>query len=214
MQLNIPTQTDPRAGRVFGVVILAAGASSRMGRPKLLLPWGTTSILGYLIEQWQRLGARQIAVVHAGGDSAIHRELDRLRTSADERVANPAPDRGMFSSIQCAAAWHGWNSELTHLAIALGDQPHLRDGTLRELVDFAAANPEKVCQPSRQGRRRHPVLLPRPVFERLKTCVATDLKQFLLGETVATHELDDPALEFDIDVPADYEKAVRLFLKP
>ena len=40
-----------------GVVILAAGRSARMGRPKLLLPWGETSVLGHLIKQWQALGA-------------------------------------------------------------------------------------------------------------------------------------------------------------
>ena len=54
-----------------GVVILAAGRSARMGRPKLLLPWGETSVLGHLIKQWQALGARQIAVVCAPGDQAI-----------------------------------------------------------------------------------------------------------------------------------------------
>ena len=51
----------------FGVVILGAGASSRMGRPKLLLPWGDTSIIGHLIEQWRALAAAQIAVVRRPG---------------------------------------------------------------------------------------------------------------------------------------------------
>ena len=41
----------------IGVIILGAGASSRMGRPKLLLPWGDTSVIGHLIRQWQALGA-------------------------------------------------------------------------------------------------------------------------------------------------------------
>ena len=42
----------------FGVVILAAGASSRMGKPKLVLPWGKTSVLGHLIEQWKQAGGQ------------------------------------------------------------------------------------------------------------------------------------------------------------
>ena len=87
-----------------GVIILAAGASSRMGKPKLLLPWGDTSVLGQLIRQWQSLGAKQIAVVHGTGDKAIGSELDRLGFPACNRITNLKPERGMFSSVQCAAA--------------------------------------------------------------------------------------------------------------
>ena len=155
--------TRPAAERAFsvGVVILAAGRSARMGRPKLLLPWGGTSVLGHLIEQWQALGAKQIAVVCAPGDQAIQAELDRLGFAEPNRIGNPAPERGMFSSIQCAAQWPGWQAALTHWAIVLGDQPHLQPQTLRRVLDFSAAQPAKVCQPARRGHGRHPVLLPK-----------------------------------------------------
>src|SRR6266571_6187375 len=112
----------------FGALILAAGASSRMGQPKLLLPWGKTSVLGHLIAQWQQ--EHQIVVVHAAGDQAIGAALDRLSFPEANRIMNPQPERGMLSSIQCAAAWAGWNRGLTHWAIVLGDQPHLRRETL------------------------------------------------------------------------------------
>jgi molybdenum cofactor cytidylyltransferase len=49
------------ASLALGAVILAAGRSTRMGQPKLLLPWGKTSVLGHLIGQWQSAGAGQIA---------------------------------------------------------------------------------------------------------------------------------------------------------
>ena len=108
----------------LGVVLLAAGRSTRMGKPKLLLPWGRTSVLGHLIKQWKALGAKQIAVVCAPDDGAMRVELDRLGFPVQDRIINPAPDRGMFSSIQCAAQWSGWQAALTHWAIVLGDQPH------------------------------------------------------------------------------------------
>jgi molybdenum cofactor cytidylyltransferase len=47
----------------FGVILLAAGRSRRMGRAKLLLPWGEASVLGHLVSQWRSLGATQLAVV-------------------------------------------------------------------------------------------------------------------------------------------------------
>src|ERR1051326_7538368 len=112
--------------RSLGVVILAAGRSSRMGRPKLLLPWGESSVLGHLLRVWHSLNARQIGIVCAAHDTGIGAELDRLCFPESQRIANPNPDRGMFSSIQCAAAWRGWEEPLTHWAVVLGDQPHLR----------------------------------------------------------------------------------------
>lgn len=202
--------TDHDTSPDIGVVILAAGASSRMGKPKLLLPWGTTSILGHLIRQWETARAKQITVVCAAGDEGILAELDRLGFSPANRIFNPAPERGMFSSIRCAAEWDGWHTEVTHLAIVLGDQPHLRNETLRVLVDFVAAHPDAVCQPSRQGRRRHPVLMPRGVFDRLRVATDGNLKEFLQNEIVATCELEDSGLDLDIDRPEDYEKALQL----
>jgi len=195
-----------------GVIILAAGASSRMGKPKLLLPWGDTSVLGYLIGQWEALAAKQIAVVHGTDDKAIGSELDRLGFPAVNRILNAKPERGMFSSVQCAASWGDWNPALTHWVIVLGDQPHLRLETLRTLLGLAAAHPEKICQPGWRGRPRHPVVLPKAIFEQLKDSREETLKQFLQNNAsaVALREMDDPGLDFDMDTPADYEKALQL----
>jgi molybdenum cofactor cytidylyltransferase len=191
---------------VFGAVILAAGRSVRMGRPKLLLPWGGTSVLGHLLAQWRALGVRQIAVVCAADDESTARELDRLGFPAGERIYNPAPERGMFSSLQAAAQWQGWNASLTHWAIVLGDQPHLRHETLRRVLDFSATHPAEVCQPARTGHPRHPVILPRPEFLRLGACASADLKEFLasMPHPPTLCEMDDPGLDLDMDRPEDY----------
>ena len=191
----------------LGAVILAAGRSARMGRPKLLLPWGNTSILGHLLEQWKNLGAQQITIVCAANDQAMQTELRRLGFPARDCIYNAAPERGMFSSIQCAAAWTEWKTELTHWALILGDQPHLRNETLHQLVELCAAQQIKVCQPTHQGNRRHPVVLPRNVFTRLISTHAMDLKQFLAGCEIAECPSGDPGLDLDIDRPEDYAKA-------
>ena len=84
------------------------------------------TIVGHLIRQWRELGAGQIAVVHRpDNDTPLVAELDRLDFPAKDRIANPQPERGMFSSIVCAADWSGWRSEIGAWAIVLGDQPHL-----------------------------------------------------------------------------------------
>jgi molybdenum cofactor cytidylyltransferase len=196
----------------LAAIILAAGKSTRMGRPKMLLPWGTTTVIGHLISQWQRVGAAKVGIVHRD-DPPLAAELDRLGVSADQRIQNPAPDGDMFSSIVCAARWNGWPKETTHWAVSLGDQPHLRDTTLRALIafGFGFGHPNMVCQPEWSGRPKHPVILPRPAFLKLRDTTVTDLKQFLMDEPVARIKLDDPGLGFDLDFPEDYARAQRLY---
>jgi molybdenum cofactor cytidylyltransferase len=196
----------------LAVVILAAGRSKRMKRPKLLLAWDKTSVLGHQICIWQALGVRQIAIVCAAEDDSIRAELDRLDFPAACRIPNLQPQEGMFSSIRCASQWDGWRPGLTHWAITLGDQPHLRLETLRALLKLGAAQPAKVCQPRRLGHLRHPVVLPKKFFLRLKDTSAPTLKEFLrpFAEDISSCEVDDPGLDLDIDEPQDYERALAL----
>lgn len=195
----------------LGVIILGAGDSVRMGRPKLLLPWGDTSIIGHLISQWQALQAEQITVVQRPGDKLLNAELDRLNFPAGNRIENPDSKRGMFSSIQCAANWDGWKNNLNVWAVILGDQPHLKTETLHALLSFHREHPDAICQPAHGGRARHPVLLPRPALAELRRTRAETLKDFLQQTACRIMELPlaDAGLEIDLDRPEDYERAVK-----
>jgi molybdenum cofactor cytidylyltransferase len=84
----------------LGVVILAAGASSRMGRPKMLLPWKETTLLGHAIGLWKQIEPTQLSVVCAGDAADVRAELDRIDFPRKCRIINPNPVRGMFSSIK------------------------------------------------------------------------------------------------------------------
>jgi CTP:molybdopterin cytidylyltransferase MocA len=165
-----------------------------------------------LIWQWQTLKARQIVLVCAADNRAIQAELSRLGFPAGNRIYNPAPKRGMFSSIQCAARWSGWQPELTHWAIVLGDQPHLRGRTLQRVLEASAAQPAKAWQPAHRSHARHPVLLPKALFRRLARSRAATLKNFLAARSrqLALCAVDDPGLDLDIDRPEDYAAAVAL----
>ena len=138
-------------------------------------------------------------------------ELDRLDFPARNRIANPAPERGMFSSIVCAENWGGWDRALAAWAIVLGDQPHLRPESLRALLAFQREHPESICQPSHGGRGRHPVLLPRPSWVELGTSRAGTLKDFLRQASAPVLEcpIDDVRLTFDLDTPQDYARLLR-----
>lgn len=207
----IPGARDSRF--MLAAAILAAGRAIRMGSQKLLLPWGKTSILGHLVAEWRALGAAQIGVVRAADDDLIAAELERPGVPAADPVINPAPDRGMFSSIQCAPAWKGWKSGLTHWAIVLGDQPHLQRQTLHALLEFSAANEDRICMLTQGGHRRHPVLLPRNKFHQLSETTVPNMKSFLdaNAECLSLCPVDDPALALDIDLPEDYRVALEKY---
>jgi molybdenum cofactor cytidylyltransferase len=199
----------------LATVILAAGQSRRMGRPKLLLPWRDTSVLGHLLSQWTALGCYQLTVVSAPADQIVQGELDRLKFSSENSIINLTPNQGMFSSIQAAARWGRWDAALTHWAIALGDQPHLHSETLRKLLEFSLAHPDKICQPRYGGHRCHPVVLPKAAWELLAVSQAANFKHFLEASAnrISFCELDDPGLILDLDWPGDYQKALELFGK-
>jgi molybdenum cofactor cytidylyltransferase len=197
-----------RSKSLMGIVILGAGASARMGRPKLLLPWGDTTVLGRLLAQWRAVGARQVALVRRRTDRPLAAELRRLGFPPRHGIVNPEPERGMFSSIVCAAQWNGWDAGLTSWVIALGDQPHLRMATLRTLLTFHRQHPRAVCQPLYDGHRCHPVVLPRDAFEELRRSRARTFKEFLQQTSVPLLQcpIEDAGLKLDLDFPEDYRK--------
>ncbi len=197
----------------FGVVVLGAGASSRMGRPKLLLPWGDTTVIGHIICQWRELGARQIGVVMRENDTNLTAELKRLKLPRTCRITNLHPEHGMFSSILCAANWNGWKKQIASFAIVLGDQPQLHLETLRGLLQYHSEYSDAVCQPEFAGGARHPVLMPRGIFKKLKISDAETMKDFLklLPCPPVLYPVNDAGLLLDLDTPEDYIEAMTHF---
>jgi CTP:molybdopterin cytidylyltransferase MocA len=116
----------------------------------------------------------------------------------------------MFGSIRSAANWQGWQAGMTHWAIVLGDQPHLKLTTLRRLLDLATEHSDVVCQPQYQGRFAHPVLMPKHIFFKLPQTHHETLKDFLQTQRVLGCACDDCGLVLDIDRPEDYQRALSL----
>ena len=178
----------------------------------MLLPWPGGKVIGRCVCLWSWLKTAQLTVVCDACNRGVLAELDRLGLSPANRIVNPQPETGMFGSIQCAARWSGWSSDLTHWVVALGDQPHLREESLRSLLSAVPEAPDCVWQPAFRGHARHPVVLPFAVFRELANAESATFKEFLETRSNLRRqiEMDDPGLDLDLDTPEDYEKALRL----
>jgi molybdenum cofactor cytidylyltransferase len=189
----------------LGIAILAAGRARRMGAPKMLLPWGGTTVLGHQVDVWLGLGAATVGVVHAVDDLPVVREI--ARHSGVMAIPNSDPDgAGMWGSIRCAVSWPGWPAGLTHFGLALGDQPHLRPSTLADLLSFARRFSCSICQLSYQGVPQHPIVFPLAWWARLASHAGPTLNDFLIAHHAdcSWRELPEPSLRLDLDTPADY----------
>jgi molybdenum cofactor cytidylyltransferase len=192
----------------FGVVILAAGASTRMGRCKLLLPWGERTILAHLLDQWRRAGAAQIAPVIDPSNQLLRNALEHAGFSSSDWIENRSPQLGMFSSLQQASRWTGWLSTLTHWIISLGDQPHIQITTLFLLLDAARKDPKRICQPSLHGRAAHPIVLPASNFRELGRSNIANLRRYIRTSEALRLRLpvNDPGVSADLNTPEDYAR--------
>lgn len=190
-------------------LIPAAGASRRMGRPKLLLPFGTSTILGSLASALRAGGASPVVIVAAPDDA----ELQEWARGFGAVVAiNPDPDRGMLSSIREGIAALGGTARLAQrrevVLVAPGDLPALRPATVAELLWRRAAAGAPLAVPAFQGKRGHPLAIAPDLLPEIETLdLSVGLKELLERHAAAVLEVpvDDPGAVRDVDTPEDYE---------
>lgn len=190
-------------------LIPAAGASRRMGQPKLLLPYGTSTILGSLASALRSGGASPVVIVAAPDDT----ELQEWARAFGATVAiNPDPDRGMLSSIREGIAALGGTARLAQrhevVLVAPGDLPALRPATVAELLWRRAAAGAPLAVPTFGGKRGHPLAIAPDLLPEIETLdLSVGLKELLERHAAAVLEVpvDDPGAVRDVDTPEDYE---------
>ena len=189
-------------------IVPAAGASRRMGRPKLLLPYGQTTLAGALTSALRAGGASPVVVVTAPGDT----ELQEWARGAGHQVAvNPDPERGMLSSIReglAAAGGTAWLAERGEVVlVAPADLPALRPATVAEILWRRAAAGAPLAVPTFLGKRGHPLAIAPKLLAEIDTLdPSIGLKELLERHAAAVLEVpvDDPGAVRDVDTPEDY----------
>lgn len=174
-------------------IILAAGASRRMGSAKALLPWAGTTFLKHLCAQIDPLGLDHRYVV-------TRQELVAHLESNWPLCLNPDPDRGMLSSIQTGLA--RLPADCPWLMVALVDQPAINFRTFQKML--AQASSAGWSSPVYQGRRGHPVIIGSECFPALRAASPEGNPREILSQFPRTLvEVDDPAICLDFDRPEE-----------
>lgn len=187
----------------LAAVVLAAGASSRMGRPKALLRWRGRPFVRHAVEQARAAGASPVVVV----EGAV--ALPEAALGGALRVRNEAWAEGPLGSLQAGlrALLDGARVEQGVLVLTV-DRPHLRASTLRALAEAAAREPEAIWQPRTQERRGHPIVYPADLVPALVELVPPQTPRTLLARpSVAARrrsiDVEDPAVLDNLDRPED-----------
>lgn len=185
-------------------VVLAAGRSVRMGRPKALLGCGETTFLGSILARLASTRARRVRVV-------LGHAADQIRAAVpmadDVAVVNPAWESGMLSSIRCGVL--ALPADGDAFLVWPVDHPLASAATVDRLITRFEQTGAAVVLPLHAGQRGHPVLFAARLRDELLS--ASDAGG--ARAVVHAHErdrvesiVDDPGVVADIDTPEDLRR--------
>ena len=199
-------------GDCVAAVVLAAGRSRRMGRPKLGLPWGATTVIGQVVSVLDAAGLGELLVVTGAAREEV---AACLAGSRARLVHNPhfaewemlvSLQAGLAALLEAPASPAG--RPLEAALVCLGDQPQIELGVVQRLLDeFTQGRPGLVF-PSYQMRRGHPWLVARPLWaELLQLSPERSLRDFVQSHASAIRyvPVDRPSILKDLDTPEDWE---------
>ncbi len=193
-------------GNNIGAIVLAAGLSTRMGKPKLLLPWGETNVIGQVVAVLIAYEIKPMVIV----TGKTHEDLQNQFVREDIHLAyNPDFEDGrMLTSLKTGL------KKMTELGasatlLALGDQPQILPETVRLVLAAQIANQNRLIIPSHQMRRGHPWGIPQLFWEEIIHLPAV----MTMRDFINSHQSDilyvnvnSPSILADLDTPEDYRR--------
>ena len=194
--------------KVYGVhepvtgIVLAAGGSQRMGKPKQLLAWKGTSLIRHTVSTVINSGLDQVIVVIGASEDRIRDELNDLPI---EIISNPEWEAGQSTSVQAAISAISPNSGSA--IFFLVDQPYLSQSIIHSMVERHAESLAPIIAPIIAGQRGNPVLFDRITFQDFHSLQGDVGGRKLFSRyQVSWIEWFDEALLLDIDTDEDYQR--------
>ncbi len=187
-------------------IIPAAGHSRRMGQPKLLMPWGDSTVIGQVLASWQSSRITEIVVVIRPDDDRL---ADQCRGLADVvRPAAPPPDMkaSVLLGIEHLRQTAQPNAEDVWL-LAPADLPHISPNVINQLLEEYDPGFPRITAPAYAGRRGHPVLFPWALAEEVAGLGAQEgVNALLQRHAIELIDCQDATILEDVDTPEDYAR--------
>jgi len=189
-------------GEWIGAVILAAGASSRMGRPKQLLKYGGQTLVRRAALAAQEAGCNPIVIVTGAHVEGLEEELQGLSLL---EANNPEWESGMGSSIRAGIqAVVKTSDKVTALILMLCDQPFVTSQVLRRLITARRETGREIVASRYGATVGVPALFGRAFFaELVRLEREAGAKQVIQRHLAQVHLVPFPQGEIDLDTPAD-----------
>lgn len=192
---------------MIAALVLAAGSSSRMGRPKPLLPLGGRPLVLHAVDAALESGLDRVLVVVGAAAEAVEAVLgDDPRV---EPVRNPDHASGQASSLRAGLRAAATIRDCEAVVVLLADQPGVTPDAIRAVVDEFRAGGGPVVQAAYGGRPGHPTLLARPTWPALERIRGDEgarswIRAHPEARTLVGFPGPPPA---DLDTPQDYDAA-------
>ena len=187
---------------MIAAILLAAGESRRMGRPKALLPWGDQTLLQWEIDQLRAASVDRVVVVVGARSEEIRRSLaeDARLCAFNQRW----PQGRSTSLVRGAKALLAGELDLPEAVVIQNvDQP-TRPAIIDALIEQLRATGAGAVQPERDGHGGHPVVIAGSVLPALLQ--ASEASEGLRGVLAQHPPLriameDEPVVSLDLDTP-------------
>jgi CTP:molybdopterin cytidylyltransferase MocA len=196
---------------VIPAIVLAAGKSSRMGRPKAMLPLEGGTFLTRIVQTFADAGVEDVVVVVGHDADAIVASFANVDGVAARFVDNPDYEQGQLSSLLAGLRVVD-RPGVVAVLMTLVDVPLISAATIRAVVDRYRTTHVPIVRPVDGDRHGHPVLIDRSLFNALRHAdPASGAKPIIRANASAAGDVvvHDPGAFADADTPEDYERLLR-----
>jgi molybdenum cofactor cytidylyltransferase len=190
-------------------VILSAGESSRMGRPKALLPIDGQTFVERIVTTLKRTPVGKVVVVLGHDADEMKRRIEDLPV---EIVVNPDYKLGQLSSLQAAVRYLQMDVSCDGILVHLVDHPYINSALVDLMIQRFYETKKLILVPRCRGKRGHPVIFSRELFaELLAASMDQGAKAVVNAHRDETLEIEteDEGITLDIDTPELYRRHVR-----
>lgn len=188
-------------------MILAAGESKRMGKPKLLLPYGEKTIIETIVENVVSSNVENTLVILGSDREKIE---EKIKNFPVKIVYNRDFRSGMLSSVQCG--FKAVPEETRAVLVVLGDQPKISADVINKLIDAYKSTGKGIVLPVYKKERGHPVLIDVKYGEEVENLspeVGLRGTVYNHPEDILEVDIETSSIFQDIDDESDYKRELE-----